>query len=266
MRFLALFHCLVLPLILFGCGTVGNLTPSALPKSELSFPWLTNHPPTSNEEGKLTRAILDAQDPSKAAPKFAELFKSGNLKRLQMNASPTIAVQAAWEEVEHTVPAREPVQVVRPDAKTLVWFVGVLEAKACIHTPKWWADAILDCRANRRGNIYAGGINMMTTDEAAVVPTRPPPQARFDKKDGIAVIQLGSVTAPIPSDLSDRLELNHLKDRVSALITPSRVYVAVYDSWGYPFRLASVVALSANSHVIPRLEDISGGRGSKKIG
>src|SRR5689334_6714264 len=84
------------------------------------------------DEDKQIRDVLVALGPSHAADAYGELFKGAraeDLRRLQGNASPTIAVQAAWEEVEHTVPEKQPKEPVRPDPKKLSWFLGFLETR-----------------------------------------------------------------------------------------------------------------------------------------
>jgi hypothetical protein len=202
------------------------------------------------DENKQLRAIRAAPSAFHAVSAYGELFKGANaedLRTLQMNASSTIAVQAAWEEVEHTVPEKEPAKVVRPDRQKLSWFLGFLEGRARVKVPQWWAEAVLDSRANRRGNVYPGGVSLLDAKANAV---EPPPQATFDTRDGKPVICVGSVSAPIPADLHDKLVGRGLPlppERVSALITSTRCYVAVHDSWGYPHRLACVERSSART-------------------
>ncbi len=108
------------------------------------------------------------------------------------------------------------------------------------------AEALLDARANSRGNVYAGGINLWDRRKPRPNAAMPPPHATFDKQDGKPVLRVGSVSVAIPEDLPDQLRGNDLSaDRVSALITPSRCYVAVYDDFGSPYRLACLERSSA---------------------
>jgi hypothetical protein len=193
------------------------------------------------------RAILAAKDPSDAAARYSSLFKSvtaDGLRRLQLNPSDTIAIQAAWEEVELTVPV-QPDRVVSPDRDKLSRFIGFLEGRARVQTPQWWAEALLDAQANCRGNVYAGGLNMAELREKRPNAGAPPHQASFDKLEGKPVVRVGSESAPIPEGLREKLGANGFADRVCALITASNCYVAVYDSVGYPYRLACVERSSA---------------------
>lgn len=197
------------------------------------------------EEVEQIEAILAAKDPSDAATRYGPLFKSAKvdgLRRLQMIANDTIAIQAAWEEVELTVPDK-PDRKVRPDHAKLARFLGFLEGRARVQAPDWWAESLLDARANRRGNVYPGGINL--ADRRVPDVAAPPRPATFDMQDGKPVVRVGSESAPIPENVRKKLMPNGFRDCVSALITPSRCYVAVYDSVGYPYQLACVERSSA---------------------
>jgi hypothetical protein len=156
-----------------------------------------------------------------------------------MNASDTIAVQAAWEEVERTILAN-PEQVVRPDRDKLARFLGFLEGRARVLAPQWWAEALLDARANRRGNVYAGGLNVGEGRKPGPGAAALPEQATFDGNEVQPVIRIGAASVPIPNDLREKLKLSKFDGRMSALITPSRCYIAAYDDFGYPYRLACV--------------------------
>jgi hypothetical protein len=202
----------------------------------------------ATDEEKQVQAILAAKDPSRAASDYGALFKSAtteDLRRLQMNSSDTIAIQAAWEEVEQTVPVK-PDQVVRPDREKLTRFLGFLEGRARVRAPEWWAEALLDARANRRGNLYAGGLNIGER-RASRTSAALPRSATFDSKDGKPVVRLGAVSVPVAEDLRDKLKGTKFFDGVSALITSSHCYIAAYDDVGYPYRLACVERASAKT-------------------
>jgi hypothetical protein len=195
--------------------------------------------PATHEE-KQVKAILDAKGPHHAAASYRALFKSvksEGLRRLQMNSSDTIAIQAAWEELELTIPTN-PDRVVRPDRDKLARFLGFLEGRARVQAPQWWTDAVLDARANRRGNVYAGGLSMSEDREGKDKAAMPPPLATFDRQDGKAVVRVNSNSAPIPDDLREKLRMDGLKDSLTALMTRRHCYVAAYDSVGYPYELA----------------------------
>jgi hypothetical protein len=201
------------------------------------------------EEEKQVKAILAAKDPSDAETGYHALFKSATtsgLRRLQTNPSDTIAIQAAWQEVELTVPER-PERVVRPDRDKLSWFLGFLEGRGRVQAPQWWAEAVLDARANRRGNVYAGGVGKADPRMARPNAAAPPHQATLGHKDGKPVVWVGSVSAPIPRDLDEKLKTGASIYKVSALITSSHCYVAVYGPVGCPYRLTCVERSSAKT-------------------
>lgn len=205
-------------------------------------------PDSATDEEKQVQAILTAKEPFDAAAGYKALFKSitpDSLLRLQMNASDTIAIQAAWQQVELTVPEK-PEETVRPNRDRLARFLGFLEGRARLQAPQWWAEALLDARANRRGNVYAGGLNVAGRRGPKPIAAAPR-KATFGKQEGRPVVRVGSVFAPIPEDLQDTLKFNEFNDGVSALITPARCYVAVHDSVGYPYRLACVERVSGKT-------------------
>src|ERR1700752_2929558 len=77
--------------------------------------------PSSSQETKLVQAIVAARDAFWAAEGYRELFESAkadDLRRLKTHTSDTIAIQAAWEEVERTVP-KDPAETVRPERTAL---------------------------------------------------------------------------------------------------------------------------------------------------
>lgn len=88
--------------------------------------------PPSEEE--LIRAVLTAVDIVDAADGYRSLLKlvgSEGLPRLQRHASDSIAVQAAWMQIQLTVPAEEPARAVpRPDRDKLARFLVFLEGRA----------------------------------------------------------------------------------------------------------------------------------------
>jgi len=247
-----------LPLLLTGAVLVtGLLSERAVPQDK--FPQQSAH---LSDEEKQVQAILATKYPYEAASSYSALFKSATvygvlfksatvarLRRLQTNPSDTIAIQAAWEEVELTVPFVEPAHAVRPDHEKLSWFLQFLEKRARVKAPRWWAEAILDARAYRRGNVYAGGINMgwprMVERRDPKPKAAAPPRGTFDKQEDKSVVRVGSLSVPIPEDLQDKLKDSGPIDGVSILITPSRCYIAAYDGFGCPYRLACVERSSA---------------------
>jgi hypothetical protein len=201
----------------------------------------------STPQDKQIKAILAAEHPIYAAKGHNRLFKSvkaDGLRRLQMNSSDTIAIQAAWQEVEHTLPEKDQKKEIRPDPKKLNWFLGFLEGRGRLKAPKWWANAILDGRAYCRGGVFAGGVYQDVLDAArgAAPKARPkgegfPPLASFAKKDGKRVVRTESASMPIPDDLPEKLDRG---EYVRAIAMPSSCFIAAHDPFGMPYQLACV--------------------------
>jgi hypothetical protein len=195
------------------------------------------------DESAQVQAVLSATDSNDARDAYRKLFAfstTRTLHRLQSHSSDTIAIQAAWEEVERTVP-RNPNEVVRPDHKQLVKFIDALEKRGRLKIPPWWSEAILDARSNRRGNTYAGGfgtaLHQIDREEQLKKWSRPPMPARFEEADGKLLIRTETDFAIVPNDLKSKLGE---RGKTVALIRPKHCVVAMHDDWGSPYRLAYV--------------------------
>jgi hypothetical protein len=87
----------------------------------------------ASTEDEHLAAILSAQDTYPVVEGFAKLFESATLdgvRRLQRHSSDTIAIQAAWHEIELTLPEydeeQEPVQSFRVDRNRSHPGIGLL--------------------------------------------------------------------------------------------------------------------------------------------
>jgi hypothetical protein len=232
-------------LILLGCVSADQPPTSPETPEPVPSDRLKNAKRPASEDA-LIHATLAAKDPSEAKDGYRSLFKlvgKDGLARLQTHTSDTIAIQAAWMQVELTVPVKEPERVVRPDREKLAWFLGFLEKRARVTPPKWWADAILDARANRRGNIYAGGLSIAWLDRKADDPIfkKLPAKATIERREGKLVVQLGKESASLPDDFLEKVQKQKgIHDEVRALFTTTRCYVAMHDDCGYSYRIGCV--------------------------
>ena len=81
----------------------------------------------------LIRGISQTDEPGAAQSAYRILFDkigADGVHKLLTNKSDTIALRAAWEEVDLTVPEQEPPAAVRPDRHKLDWFVGYLDSSS----------------------------------------------------------------------------------------------------------------------------------------
>ena len=195
------------------------------------------------DEEESIRVILAAKDPSDAEVGYRTLFRglgSDTVVRMQSHPSDTIAIQAAWQQVELTVP-ENPQRVIRPNRDKLAWFLGFLEGRARVRAPRWWVEAILDARANRRGNVYAGGLNnWLNRKPGDPVSEKGPPKAMIERREGKLVVQLGTESASLPDDFYEKFNKQEGFDDVRALFTSTRCYVAIHDDAGYAYRLGCI--------------------------
>jgi hypothetical protein len=162
---------------------------------------------------------------------------------LQTHADDSIALQSAWREVALTVPEDEPRASVRPDREKLLWFLGFLEGRARVRAPQWWADSLLDSRANRRDNIYAGGKTESLYEsyhDAGLDQVRTPRNTSLTRKGDQIVLQVGTDSCPIPTETLEKARTENGEEfvcNVSAFMSPLRCFVAVHGDWGWPHDL-----------------------------
>lgn len=190
------------------------------------------------DETKVIESIRLADDPAHAAQGFHALYETASresLRQLQLNSSDTIAIQSAWHEFVLTLPEAESDVAVVPDRDRLSRFIGFMEGRGRIQSPRWWADAILNARANGR-YVYAH-------EFPAGDPESAPPVSKvfFGKNaDDKTGIQIDSEFVRVPDDLREKMGFNGFTRTTAALITDICCYIAVYDDIGYPYQLACV--------------------------
>jgi hypothetical protein len=195
---------------------------------------------------KQIRDILGSKSPYESqsgvgmARGYRNLFgKVGadGIRRLQADAHDGIAIQAAWEEVALTVPEKEPERSVRPDRHKLDWFLGFLEGRGRVRAPQWWAEMVLDSRANRRDNISPGSPKETPYHRAGLDSAEAPRDTTLKRDGDKIILKVGKDSVPIPEAILDKTDSGRVHCNVSALITPSRCYITVHESAGYPYQL-----------------------------
>jgi hypothetical protein len=198
--------------------------------------------PSATGEDKQVRTILAAEDWSGATSGYRALFKATSaegLRRLQMNASDTIALQAAWEQVERTMPAK-PDRAARPDREKLAWFLGFLEGRVRVQTPQWWADVVLDSHANSQGKVYPGNPKTWAYHNAGLDDLCAPPDTTVKQEHGRFLLVVGKQAVTIPESVLRRASSGRVCGNISGLITPQRCYVAVHDDFGFAYPLTCI--------------------------
>jgi hypothetical protein len=193
------------------------------------------------------RAVLRATNPSSASAAYRQLFEAcgaSGLAYLKRHGNDSIAIQAAWEEVELTVPVEfKGAGLVRPDPTKLASFLRFLETRARIQAPKWWADILLNAEANCRYNItfYRWPHTAPEYQQAGADDILTQPGTVLKSEGGELVLQVGPDSAVIPKDLLR----GGWRNKVSALMTSERCYIAVHGDGGYGFELTCIDRVSA---------------------
>jgi hypothetical protein len=124
--------------------------------------------------------------------------------------------------------------------------------RATAELPKWWADLLLNAHANRRYNFYflspenedfvrKGTPWKSLYHDSGFSQVTCPPDTTLSRKGGKIVLRVGKESVQLPEELfSDyRTTDGGVGCSVSALISPSRYYVAVHQIIG-DYRLACV--------------------------
>jgi hypothetical protein len=165
---------------------------------------------------------------------------SDGVRKLLTHPDDSIAIQAAWEEVALTVPERERRFAVRPDAGKLTWFLGFLEERGRVQPPPWWAEMVLDSGANRRDNIYPGNPKESPYHDAGLDLAQAPLDTSLKKEGNQVLLKVGSHAVRIPESLLEKTDRGTVLCGVSALVTPTRCYLAVHGDVGYPYPVACI--------------------------
>ena len=196
-----------------------------------------------------TRAVMDLSDPAWQREHYRTLFnnmKPDDLGALQTHQEDAIAVRAAWQAVVFSVPDPGLADSLRPVRHQLDWFLGFLEGRLRVQVPPWWAEALLDSRADRRF-VYPGRFQKPTCHEAGVGGLRASTGTALKEEDATVVLTVGNESVPIPKELLAKTHSNAERREFAVLMTPSRCYIVVHGQVGYPYDLACVDRLSGKA-------------------
>jgi hypothetical protein len=195
----------------------------------------------------LIRGITTTDDPDAAHAAYRILFKKvgdEGLQALLTHKSDMIAIRAAWEQVNRTVPESEPIEQTRPDRHRLDWFVGFLEGRVRVKPPDWWLDAMLESKANRRDNIFPemDGTGAPVYHNSGLDSVEAPLNTTLEANDGKLLLRFAAESVSIPAETLRRSDegKHFCFCGVSAILSRSRCYVAVHDEFGYPYTLTCI--------------------------
>jgi len=216
------------------------------------------------EVAKLTEDFIRAPDLFCAREEFNALFKRvgvEGLKQLRSNAHDSIALQAAWREVRLTLPEKEGVRRVRPDAAKLRWFLGFLEGRGRLRIPDWWQQTLLGARTfsrddclnlplgqsiadQMRDRLDRGTLQELADDEPPIKPfyhdsgfrnIKTPLDTTLKEEAGSIVVSVGKDRTRMASALlSETFRSGFIRwpRNLSALATSSRCHIATHGNFG----------------------------------
>ncbi len=203
----------------------------------------------SHSQANDVKSILAKYDDVKYAYQYSELYRSlfaacepSELVALNSNANDSIATQSAWETVTLTVPKEDGPKVYRPDAKKLAWFIGFFEGRNRVTAPDWWRTVVVDARANRRNNIYAGEPTTRPYHRSQVegVAVACPTNATVTEKDRVVTYRARDASIVVPDELLDRADSGHLYCNISCAFTKEQCFIATHGDVGFSHKVACI--------------------------
>lgn len=195
------------------------------------------------EQLKIINHILAAKKPeerSDARKGYRQLFSkvdAAGLQRLQSYPDDNIALQAAWQEVELTIPVGKQLDQVRPDRKKLEWFLSFMEQRCKLKTPEWWKATVLEAIANQRYDLFLHRAKGHPYHDAGVDRVRAPRDTTLRRTHDKLTLHIGTDFLVIPEELFRKLIQGEYGSDFSALFTPTSCYVVVHDDFGSPCKM-----------------------------
>jgi len=171
---------------------------------------------------------------------FRELFRKvgvEGLGKLQSHPDDSIALQAAWEEVELTIPLEYDFKVYRKrhriDSKKLEWFLNFLQNRCKVTSPDWWKQAVLGLSANQRYNVVFSDSKINPYHESGLDFITAPLDTTLKRKADNLILQVAGDVMEFRKDgIVDSNDCG-----ISALFTANTCFVAVHGDLGYPYQL-----------------------------
>lgn len=198
--------------------------------------------PDANIE-EIVNKLNNVKYSHEAASLYRSLFEAAGkdgLSALKRSRYDSIAIQAAWEEVTLSVPEKEGPGVYHPDKDKLNRFLEFLEERAKVNVPKWWAEIVVDARANRRNNIYPGNPTK-TPYHNAGLDFITAPHDTIIKKDGDSyVLKIAKNSIKLPDQILQKSDDGSLYGSFSGYFTSKHCFVAVHNSVGYSHDVACI--------------------------
>jgi hypothetical protein len=192
---------------------------------------------------KLIAELAKATWSHEAEESYRALFAAcgqSELSALRRSEDDSIAIQAAWREIALTIPEENGPQVYRPDKDKLRWFLGFLEGRGRIDSPKWWAEIVADMRAHRRSNIFSREWAGNPYHEAGVKFVRAPHGTTIKKDGNDYLLTIGGDSVKLPDEILEKSDDGELSGNFSGYFTPKRCFVAVHNDVGYQHTVACI--------------------------
>jgi len=196
---------------------------------------------------KLLEAALKAEGPGDVMEAFVNLFVRGprpEIIELKSHDHDTIALRAAWELVERTIPEEpgydaDELLTKKINRRALHQFAGFVEGRLKTDLPEWWKTTLLKASAYGRGNIDLQRQKRkpyLKTDAGVYAPlgigiTRP-------EEGGIEFYSFETdESCRVPAQLWRKTTDKMLAPAVTAVFHEKRCYVGIHGAISGSFQL-----------------------------
>jgi hypothetical protein len=195
-----------------------------------------------SEIKKMVLDVLNQQEARLADQRYRALFDavgSDALGQLKADPHDSIALQAAWEEVQLSLPEKDQPQPTRVQPGKLERFLGFLEGRGRVQIPRWWEIALGEAKSRGRDHRVTCSSNALAFQRGKRIITglriRTEEGISLSKENGTITLRVGKQSLVVPKELI--IEDRVLADNLTVLISGQHWYVALYDTVGYKYPL-----------------------------
>ena len=192
---------------------------------------------------KLIDGIIEANDPSQRLnPKtgYAALFKKvgdAGLRKLKLHGDDSIALQAAWQEVELSTPLKASPGTEIVDRKKLEDFLKFMESRCRCKSPAWWKEGMLHAVVNKRYNISVPTPNPDIYHDG-IDDLKCPLDTTLTRSGNKLMLSIGNESIELPDALFRKSDSGKIIDEnISASFSKKRCFVAVHSDVSHPYKL-----------------------------
>jgi hypothetical protein len=195
-----------------------------------------------SEIKKMVLDVLYQEEARLADQRYRVLFDAVSIDALrQLKADPhdSIALQAAWEEVQLSLPEKDQQQPTPVQPAKLERFLGFLEGRGRVEIPHWWENALREVRSRGRDHKVFCLSHVLAFQRGKSTGLRITTEegVSLSKENGTIKLRVGKESLVMPRELIIEDRVLDRYDDLSVLISGQHWYVAMYDTVGCKYPL-----------------------------